>query len=205
LKWRNEGLILGEGVTARNVTFGRYNMICARATVANTKLGDFSYVGIGSKISGATIGNYCSIGPDVLINLGIHPAKDFVSTHPIFYSTSFPCQTRFADHQAFEEYGTIDIGHDVWIGARVVVSPNVSIGTGAILATGAVVTKDVEPYSIVGGVPAAPIRKRFDEATIERLLSSKWWELSHEELANNHQSFHNIQAFNQYWESRSSQ
>ena len=78
--------------------------------------------------------------------------------------------------------GDIIIGNDVWIGSDVTVMSGVNIGTGAVVAAGSVVTKDVPPYSIVGGIPCKTIRKRFDDVTVERLLKSKWWELSLEEL-----------------------
>lgn len=78
--------------------------------------------------------------------------------------------------------GGISIENDIWIGDDVKVMSGVTIGTGSVIATGSVVTKDVEPYSIVGGVPAKLIKKRFDDKTIERLLKSEWWNLSNKEL-----------------------
>ncbi|MNH49033.1 Chloramphenicol acetyltransferase [compost metagenome] len=70
---------------------------------------------------------------------------------------------------------SVTIGHDVWIGSRAVIMAGVSVGHGAVIAAGAIINKDVEPYTIVGGVPGKPIRKRFDEQTVERLLASEWW------------------------------
>ena len=72
---------------------------------------------------------------------------------------------------------SVTIGHDVWIGSRAVIMAGVSVGHGAVIAAGAIINKDVEPYTIVGGVPGKPIRKRFDEQTVERLLASEWWTL----------------------------
>lgn len=78
--------------------------------------------------------------------------------------------------------GDIVIGNDVWIGYEAVIMPGVHIGDGAVIGTRAVVTKDVEPYTIVGGVPAKPIRKRFDNDTILKLESLRWWDLPYEQI-----------------------
>lgn len=75
------------------------------------------------------------------------------------------------------------MGHDVWVGSLAIIKAGVKIGTGAIVAGGAVVVKDVEPYSIVGGVPAKHIRHRFDPETVQRLLASEWWNLSPDVLS----------------------
>ena len=79
----------------------------------------------------------------------------------------------------------IVIGNDVWIGYEAVILAGVTIGDGAIIGARAVVTKDVEPYTIVGGVPAAPIRKRFSKDTISNLLKIKWWDWPKEKIAKN--------------------
>ncbi len=87
--------------------------------------------------------------------------------------------------KAWDNKGDIVIGNDVWIGYEAVILSGVTIGDGAIIGTRAVVTKDVPPYTIVGGVPAKPIRKRFSEETIASLLEIKWWNWSKEQIAEN--------------------
>ncbi|HPE38311.1 MAG TPA: CatB-related O-acetyltransferase [Bacillota bacterium] len=84
---------------------------------------------------------------------------------------------------AWDNKGDIVIGNDVWIGYDAVIMSGVTIGDGAVVATRAVVTKDVPPYTIVGGVPAKPIRKRFDDATIEKLETLRWWDFDDEKIA----------------------
>ncbi|MCI8771734.1 MAG: CatB-related O-acetyltransferase [Lachnospiraceae bacterium] len=86
---------------------------------------------------------------------------------------------------AWDNKGDIIIGNDVWIGYEAVILSGVTIGDGAIIGTRAVVTKDIPPYTIVGGVPAKPIRKRFDDVTIARLLELKWWDWSEERIKTN--------------------
>ncbi len=86
---------------------------------------------------------------------------------------------------AWDNKGDIIIGNDVWIGYEAVILSGITIGDGAMIGTRAVVTKDVPPYTIVGGVPAKPIRKRFDDVTIARLLELKWWDWSEERIKAN--------------------
>jgi acetyltransferase-like isoleucine patch superfamily enzyme len=167
-----------------------------------------SYVGLGTYIAGHTslsrikIGRFCSIGQRLKTNLGIHPTH-FVSTHPSFYSSkkqagfSFVKKTifkehRFVDHQ--DKY-LIEIGNDVWIGNDVVIMDGVKVGDGAIIGAGALVTKNIPPYSVVGGVPAKIIKMRFDQATIDKLLSVKWWNRDFEWIKNNADSFSNVTSF----------
>ena len=85
--------------------------------------------------------------------------------------------------KAWANKGDIVIGNDVWIGYEAVIFPGVTIGDGAVIGTRALVTKDVPPYTIVGGVPAKPIRKRFDPETIDLLLKTKWWDWPKERIA----------------------
>lgn len=126
----------------------------------------------------SSIGSFCSIGPEALIGgLGKHPTS-FLSTHPVFYSRKRQSGITFSQgHQHFDESAKTIIGHDVWIGARSIILDGVMIGDGAVVGANAVVTKEVPPYAIVGGVPAKIIRFRFDENVRNLLLAWKWWQL----------------------------
>jgi acetyltransferase-like isoleucine patch superfamily enzyme len=145
------------------------------ASLGNCKVEKFTYVGINSSFSNTTIGSYCSIGPDVICGLGTHPT-DFVSTYPGFYSKKASGSHWFGLTHDFKEQYQTTIGQDVWIGARVIIRGGINIGNGAIIGAGAVVTKDVPPYAIVGGVPASVLKYRFNEDIIQSLIKSKWWE-----------------------------
>jgi len=163
------------------------------ASLQNCSVGRFSYFGIGAELVNCSVGAFCSIGPHVMIGLGKHPTN-FVSTSPAFYARgNWAFRTKFTNRQAFEEHARIEIGNDVWVGAGVTVADGVKIGDGAIVAAGAVVVKDVEPYGIVGGVPAKLIRKRFSDEQIRRLLELKWWEKPEEWLKAHSHLFFNVE------------
>ena len=141
------------------------------ATVGNHTYGHPEIQEPGS--SSLVIGKYCSIADHVIIVMSNH-RTDVITTYP-FYSLSFlwpEASSLGSDHSAS---GPLIIGNDVWLGVRSLILPGVSIGDGAIVAAGAVVTKDVPPYAIVGGCPATVIRHRFDPAAIAALLRIKWW------------------------------
>lgn len=125
-----------------------------------------------------TVGSFCSIGPDVLFLCKVDHRLDLPSTYPF---RTLIWDKDQANQDAITK-GPITLGHDVWIGARAIILSGVSIGTGAVVAAGAVVTKDVPPYAIVGGNPARIIKTRFSDLQIKQLLQSNWWELSDEEL-----------------------
>lgn len=132
------------------------------------------------------IGKFCSVacGAKFLFNSANHTISS-LSTYPfpIFFEewglsiNDVPT--------AWDNKGDIIIGNDVWIGYEAVIMAGVTIGDGAIIGTRAVVTKDVSPYTIVGGIPAKPIRKRFSEEVIVQLLKMKWWDWPDEKIAQN--------------------
>ena len=132
------------------------------------------------------IGKFCSIacGAKFLFTSGNHTMKS-LSTYPfpIFFEEWGLDGKDICD--AWDNKGNIVIGNDVWIGYEAVILSGVTIGDGAVIGSRAVVTKDVEPYTIVGGVPAKPIRKRFDEQTIEKLEKIGWWDWSEEQIRQN--------------------
>jgi acetyltransferase-like isoleucine patch superfamily enzyme len=118
-----------------------------------------------------TIGAFCSVASGVQILLGGEHRPDWVTTYP--FSVLWEKGRHLPGHPASK--GDVVIGNDVWIGAEAMILSGVTIGDGAVIGARSVVTKDVPPYAIVGGNPARLIRMRFDEATISRLQSLKWW------------------------------
>ena len=135
------------------------------------------------------IGKFCSIacGAKFLFTSGNHSLKSLSNyTFPIFFDEWDLDSKNITS--AWDNKGDTVIGNDVWIGYDAIIMPGVKIGDGAIIGTRAVVTKDIPPYTIVGGVPAKPIRKRFDDKTIEKLLSIKWWNWDKEKIKQNIQS-----------------
>lgn len=131
-----------------------------------------------------TIGRYCSIacGAKFLFTSANHSLAS-LSTYPfpLFYEEWGQPWHQLT--QAWDKRGDIVVGNDVWIGYEAVILSGVTIGDGAIIGARAVVTGDVPPYTIVGGVPARPIRKRYDEAVIAQLLALRWWDWPEEKLA----------------------
>ena len=127
------------------------------------------------------IGKYCSIATEVKIILGGEHRIDWVSTYPFMeFLDIWPTSSGIEGHPGSK--GDIEIGNDVWIGHGAIIMSGISIGDGAVIAAGSVVTKSVEPYLIVGGNPAKPIRTRFDDETIYELLRIKWWDYNRERI-----------------------
>ena len=160
----------------QNFELGGENLV-PEFCVASGKivLGYRSTLGVHNFLFGdITIGKYCQIGGYVAFH-GMN--------HPISYPTTYINKKLFnGELKAFASQSPIKVGNDVWIGHGVIVLGGVTIGDGAILAAGSVITKDVEPYTIVAGNPAKPIRKRFSEKVIAELLELKWWDKSESEL-----------------------
>lgn len=132
------------------------------------------------------IGKYCSIacGAKFLFNSANHTMTS-LSTYPFpLFFEEWGLEKKNVTN-AWDNKGDIVVGSDVWIGYEAVILAGVTIGDGAIIGTRAVVTKDVPPYTIVGGIPANPIRKRFDDEMISHLLALKWWDWAEERIAQN--------------------
>lgn len=188
------------------VEFEGANSLATGCNFTSSTLGFGSYVASNSFIRHTEIGRYCCIGKNVRIIDVTHPSSTFVSVHPAFYSLNNATGTSFIENEKFQEKLIIDansdmaviIGNDVWIGDGAQIIGGHKIGDGAIVAAGAVVTKDVLPYSIVGGVPAKIIRFRFEKDDINYLMQLKWWDKDREWIEKHAAYFENIKLLRQY-------
>ena len=160
--------------------FEGFNAIGDGSKLSGTTMGMGSYCGADCSITGSIIGRFCCIANDVKIISYSHPYH-FVSMHPAFYSPlkqagfTYTNTRLWNDDPVFSKGVRVLIGSDVWIGAHVRIKSGVSIGSGSVIAAGSVVVRDVEPYTIVGGVPAKQIKKRFDDRVINFLMEFEWW------------------------------
>ncbi len=155
----------------------------------NVEIGDYSYIsGPNSYVEDAVIGKFTSIARQVVIGVSGHNYK-WVTTSPIIVDASYGF-IKINHIQLQKKAPTI--GNDVWIGMNAIIMRGVQIGDGAVIAAGSVVTKDVSPYSIVGGNPAKHIKFRFSEDTIERLLEMKWWNWSEDKIRRNIKMFYDL-------------
>lgn len=167
----------------RGTVFEGHHYIGKNVYLSNVKVGYGTYINDRGNFSNVKIGKYTSIGTDVNCLLGTHPTDTYVAMHPAFYTRDAGLSLSYCSKDIFTEYAylgddpqyQISIGNDVWIGSCVKILQGVTIGDGAVIGAGAVVTKDVEPYAIVAGVPAKKIRSRFTEEQIQKLLKFKWW------------------------------
>lgn len=182
----------------RNSVLGKYNVLFKNVCMINSVIGDHTFVQKDSVIANSNIGKFCSIAPSVVIGPGIHPTH-FISSHPSFYSSSQPLAKTFCDDDKFTPFKKVSIGSDVWLGQSCIVLDGVTIGTGAVVAAGAVVTKDIPPYAIVAGVPQVLLKYRFNEGIRNNLLESKWWERDEEWLSKHWISFRDPPSFIRAW------
>lgn len=165
------------------------NSICEGMNSIGTNAHFDGFLGFGSYISAhcdmamTKIGKFTSVGPRVVVNPGRHPyTYPFVTTCPAFYSTRKQNSETFVNNNFYGEFNFVEnhyvvkIGNDCWIGEGALITGGVTIGDGAVILAHAVVTKDVPPYAIVGGVPAKTIKYRYREDDIDFLLKFKWWD-----------------------------
>ncbi len=174
---------LHDGCEIKNARFGRFCEVGKGSRIAHSEFGDYSYCDRYADIANTTIGKFANIASFVRIGATDHPL-DRAALHHFMYRSedlwddAADDAAFFAQRAARRGY----VGHDTWLGHACQIKPEVTVGHGAVVASGAIVTKDVAPYTIVAGTPAKPMRERQPMAIAERLIALAWWDWSHSAL-----------------------
>lgn len=170
-------------VISQNSTYGAWCEIGQGARILNSDFGDYAYCDRYADIANTSVGKFANIAAMTRIGPTDHPFANAAQHHFLYRSASYWADA--ADDQDFfarRAARRTVLGPDCWIGHGAIIKPEVTIGAGAIVASGAVVTRDVAPFAIVGGVSAGLIRYRFPADVIEGLLALAWWDWRHDRL-----------------------
>jgi len=187
--------LVDPSASVRDCVLGRYTEVGARTSMIESRMDDYSYVVNDCEIIYTSIGKFCSIAAMVRINPGNHPMWRITQSHFTYRaSTYFEGEEDEAAFFDWRRSYPVRLGHDVWIGHGAIVLPGRSVGNGSVIAAGSVVTKDVSPYTVVAGVPARPVKRRFDEATAEAIEALAWWDWDHDRLRDALADFRELDA-----------
>ncbi len=174
-------------------TVDKTSKICSASNILKCEIKKYSYIGNYCTIVETDIGSFCSIADNCIIGGAKHPI-DWVSTSPVFYNNKNVMKKNFSNKE-FNMFEKTIIGNDVWIGSNCLIKSGIIIGDGAVIGMGSIVTKNVEPYTIVAGNPSKLIKKRFNDDIIEILLKIKWWNWDIDTLFLRADFFDNIDKF----------
>lgn len=175
--------------------FGAYVEIGKGSRILNSTFEDYAYCDRFADVANTTVGKFANIAAFTRIGPTDHPYRN-AAQHHFLYRSSYYFGDEEDDPVFFEHRASrrSSLGADCWIGHGAIIKPEITVGVGAIVASGAVVTKDVSPFMIVAGVPAQPVRLRFDQSVADRLLALAWWEWPHEKLREALEDFRRLKA-----------
>lgn len=181
-------------VTRSNI--GQWTWIGSNCSIVESRFGDYSYTAGDVSIIYSEVGKFCSIASHARLNPGNHPMERVTQHHMTYRRVEYGLGEE-DDHDffAWRRAHKVTVGHDVWIGHGAILLPGVSVGTGAVIGAGAVVTKDVAPYMIAAGVPARPLRPRFEPRVARKLLQIAWWDWPREAIEARFADFTDLNAF----------
>lgn len=172
--------LIHPGAKVANSCFGAYCEVGAGSIVLNSAFLDYAYCDRLADIANTTVGKFANIAAMTRIGPTDHPYRNAAQHHFLYRSASYWDDAE--DDDAFfaaRAARRTTLGADCWIGHGAIIKPEVTLGAGAIVASGAVVTRDVGPFQIVAGCPATPLRARFAQPVIDRLLALAWWDWDH--------------------------
>ncbi|RBI85906.1 chloramphenicol acetyltransferase [Rhodosalinus halophilus] len=190
-----EGAFVHPDCEITDATFGEFTEVGRGTRIAHSSLGAYSYCDRYCDIANAEVGKFVNIASFVRIGATDHPL-DRASLHHFMYRSAdyWDDAEHDADWFAKRRARRAVIGHDTWLGHAAQIKPEVTVGHGAVVAAGAVVTRDVAPHAIVAGVPATHMRWRQPPEIAERLIALGWWEWEHERLRVALEDFRNLSA-----------
>ena len=172
-----------EGAVATGSRFGAFCEVGKGSRILNSEFSDYAYCDQFADIANTTLGKFANIAAFTRIGPTDHPYRN-ASLHHFHYRSSYYWDDAEDDPAFFRHRASrrTNIGHDTWVGHGAIIKPEVTIGNGAIVAAGAVVTRDVAPYMIVAGIPAVPIRARYPDGVAARMEALAWWDWDQDRL-----------------------
>jgi phosphonate metabolism protein (transferase hexapeptide repeat family) len=186
---------LHDNVFVRESDVGPWTELGRNTWLVESTFGDYSYTAGDVQIIYSDIGKFCSIASHVRINPGNHPMWRVTQHHMTYRRKQYGFGDDGQEVFAWRRENRVTVGHDVWIGHGATLMPGVSVGHGAVIGAGAVVTKDIEPYTIAVGVPAKPLRTRFSEEVVAKLLDIAYWDWSREQLEAGFEDLYDMDTF----------
>ncbi len=186
---------LHDPVSITESELGQWTEVRPHARVSHSTIGDYTYLMERVQTDYTTIGRFGNVASDARLGPTNHPIDRPTAHHFTYRASMYGLGD---DDEAIFDWRAdqpVDVGHDVWIGHNATVLPGTSVGNGAVVAAGAVVVHDVDPYTIVAGVPAEAVGRRFDEATAARIEATAWWDWDHETLAARLEDFRDLELF----------
>ncbi|MEL6451169.1 MAG: chloramphenicol acetyltransferase [Pseudomonadota bacterium] len=191
----SETPLLHSDVAQVNTTLGRYTEVGQGTRLAQVEMGDYSYCDRFCDLANVTVGKFANIASFVRIGATDHPL-DRASLHHFMYRSASYWSDAEDDSAWFQHRASrrASVGHDTWIGHNAQIKPEVTVGHGAVVASGAIVTKDVAPYTIVGGVTATKLRDRYAPGVADRMMALAWWDWDHATLRARLDDFRSLRA-----------